>query len=246
MSIKRGLIGLFLCLLALTLWGAPLFAVQEYVLEKGQVYRVGPGGEKILLEDEEPGLSATNRGIYSWVLVDPELSEAMKGSTSGIYFFDEKEYPLGFLPFEGAAYCDVAFSPDGEMIAVNFGTDMTQDILLYQFDGFEKKATFRGLGSAAWIDAFRFVFTRDDASKGPRSDGLGQEGWISVVIYDAAMGEEIVIKEATETEDYLLCGVNVDEETLEILGRSVKTEEDWKDEEKIEDVEIVVPIPAAG
>ncbi len=240
---------LLLCVCALALLAGQAWAAQEsYRLKDGKVYRVAAGGKKKLLEEEEPKRNATEKGLYSWILVDPELSEGMKGSKSGIYFFfGEDEKPAGFLPFEGAAYCNLAFAPNGDMFLVNFGADAVQDIILYAFDGLEKKAAFRGLGNNAWLDPVRFVFTRDDADKGSRGKGFDQqEGWLSVMVYDTVIKKLIPVREATETQDYLLTGVDHDTGKLEILERSVKDTKDWNAPDRIEEKELSIPIPAAG
>ncbi len=245
---KRCFCGLLLCVLGVALSAWPALAGREsYALKDGKVYQVDADGKRKLLEDAEPGQYGTDKGVYSWILVDPELSDAMKGSKSGIYFFDESEKPQGFLPFDGAAYCSVTFSPDAEKIVINFGTDSSQEIMLYTFKGFEKEGAFRAVGSVTWLDPVRFVFTRDDASKGSRAKTLDQqEGWLSVMIYDTAIKELISVMEATETKDYMLTAVDEEESKLKILERSVKDKKDWGDGNKIQDTEISAPIPAAG
>lgn len=249
MNMKKGLYCLSFCLFAMILLvaSAALAGQETYILEDGMAYRVDADGNKTLLEEELPGQHATEKGIYSWILVDPELSDAMKGSKSGFYFFDEFETPLGFLPFEGAAYCDISFSPDGERFIVNFGTDVSQEIILYTFEALEKKASFKAIGPGVWIDFARIALTLDDAEKGKRGKALDQqEGWLSVALYDSLMEELFPVAEATETVDYMLIGINFESETLEILERSVEDVQDWNEEEKIQDTEISVPFPAAG
>ena len=221
-------------------------AEENYILKEGRVYRV-EAGKETLLEDEEPGRSNTDKGLYSWILVGPELREDMKDSKSGIYFFlGEDEEPAGFLPFEGAAFCNLAFSPDGEKFLLSYGPDVEQELSLYVFDGFVKKASFKAWWPCAWVDPYRFVFTQEETSKGARGKGVQYEGWLSVVLYDLAMEELFVLSEATETQDYILVGVNHEEGLLEVLERSVKKVKDWDDEQKVEDKDMTVPIPAAG
>ncbi len=240
---------LCLCIFGMILFipSAVLAGQETYILDHDMVYRVDADGNRALLEEEQPGQYATEKGLYSWILVDPELSDAMEGSESGIYFFDESETSLGFLPFQGAAYCAIAFSPDGERFLVSFGTDVSQEIILYNLEGFEKKISFNGSGFAEWIDFARFAFTLDDATKGPRSKALDQQkGWLSVAVYDSLMEELFSVMEATETQDYMLIGANTESDMLEILERSVENARNWNEEEKIQEREISVPIPAAG
>lgn len=249
MNTNRGDIRVFLLASIMSvLLALPALAAQEsYVLKEGSAFRVNADGKEIKLEEDQPGYWSTDSGMYSWIIVDPELSDAMKGSKSGIYFFNETEEPLGFLPFEGAAYCSVSLSPDGEMITISFGTDASQELILFTMDGFEKKKSFQIIGEICWLDPYRFVFTMDDADKGSRGEAMDQqEGWLSVMMYDAAMEELFNIVDATETEDYMLVGVNFEGEEIEVLKRSVKEANDWKDGQKIEDTTISIPIPAAG
>lgn len=248
MNVKTREIRMFLLtLVTMVFLALPAMAAQEtYVIKEGAIFRVKADGEAIELE-EELGYCSTDNAMYSWLLVDPELSESMKGSESGIYFFNELDESLGFLPFEGAAYCNVSLSPGADMITINFGTDVSQELLLYTMDGFEKKMTFQAVGDLSWLDPCRFVFTMDDAKKGSRGDALDQQkGWLSVMMYDAAMEELFAISEATETEDYLLIGVNPEGEEVEVLKRWVKDVKDWGNDEKIKDATMSVPIPAAG
>ena len=224
------------------------FAAQDsYILEDGKIFRVQSSGKRIAMEEEQPGYWNTDKGTYAWILVDPELSDEMKGSKSGIYFFDEGEKSLGFLPMDGAAYSYVTFSQDGELLAIGNGTTVSQVLTIYEFNGFKKKASLRALGEFCWIDPCRLLFTVDDLTKGPRSELLERhESWLSVAIYDTVMEEMFLVKEATETQDYILIGVDHEGGTVEILENSVKSVEDWNDADKIEETPISVPIPAAG
>ncbi len=232
----------------LVLTGSGAFAGQEaYMLEDEKVYRVYSDGNRELLEEEFPGQCATERGLFFWVVVDPELSEAMEGSEKGIYFFDEGENPRGFLPFEGAAYCSVLFSPDGERFLLSCGTSVSQEISLYTFEDLQKKNSFQAIGFVEWIDFARFVFSLDDAAKGRRGDAMDQqEGWLSVMLYDTLMEELFPVMEATETKDYMYISVDAEKDEIWILERSVENVEGWNDENAIEDRELSVPIPAAG
>ncbi len=249
MARKRIGLALGLCLFGmLVLTGSGAFADQEaYVLEDEKIYRVYADGNRELLEEEFPGQCGTEQGLFFWVVVDPELSEAMEGSERGIYFFDEQENPRGFLPFEGASYCGVLFSPDGERFLLSCGTSVSQEISLYTFEDLQKKNSFQAVGFVEWIDFARFAFTQDDVAKGRRGDALDQqEGWLSVMVYDCFMEELFLVQEATETQDYMLIGIDVEQDALHILERSVENVEGWNDENAIEDRELSVPIPAAG
>ena len=74
----------------------------------------------------------------------------------------------------------------------------------------------------------------------------GRSFWFrfSVVLYDAPADLETVLKEATDTQNFIL--ISVSDDDVSILEKSVKSVKDWSDEDKIFDREISVPIPAAG
>ena len=240
-------LGLAAFLFSVFLASGAFAAEESYILKGGKVYRV-EAGKETLLEDEEPGRTNTDKGLYSWIWVDPALSEKMRDSKVGIYFFlGEDEKPAGFLPLEDATCSDLEFSPDGEEFLLSWGTDAVQELSLYVFDGFVKKKSFLVVGPWTWIDSHRFVFTQDDTSKGSRGKAVEQlEGWLSVALYDSALEELSVIREATETQDFILTGVDHEKRVLEVQERSVKDKKDWDDAEKVEEKETTIPIPAAG
>lgn len=61
-----------------------------------------------------------------------------------------------------------------------------------------------------------------------------------------AEGALIVIRQATETEDYTIVGCDNGVGTLDIVERSVENARDWNDEKKIRHKEMKFSIPAAG
>ena len=73
-----------------------------------------------------------------------------------------------------------------------------------------------------------------------------QEGWLSVALYDSALEELTVLREATETQDFILSGVEHEEGVLKVQERSVKDKKDWDDEEKVEGKVTTIPIPVVG
>lgn len=61
------------------------------------------------------------------------------------------------------------------------------------------------------------------------------------------MFEELtVLKEPTETKDYIITGCDHDKGTLDITEATVKDKKDWSDPDKIEYKELTISIPAAG
>lgn len=155
---RKRLFGLLVGVLLLSAVGA--FAAEEsYILKEGKVYRV-EAGKETLLEGVHPMRSNTDKGLYSWIWVDPALSEKMRDSKVGIYFFlGEDEKPAGFMPLEAAAFSHLQFSPSGEKFLLSWGAYAVQELSLYTFDGFVKKKSFTVVGPWTWIDFHRFVFT---------------------------------------------------------------------------------------
>ena len=174
----------------------------------------------------------------------------LRVARAALHFWEEP--PISGEAGSGAIFFSACtlrcvFCQNAQISSGNFGADVSQEVTLYDFVGFKKKATFRAIGSATWIDHARFVFTKEDRSKGPRgASAPHQEGWVSVVVYDTAIEEEVPVMEATATKDYLLDGIDYEEGTMTIIERSVKDVKDWNDEQKVQDNVITAPFPAAG
>lgn len=239
-------------------WGAE----GDYVLKGGKGYRVDKAkdrliemGENIRRPEDEGTFPCiqradTDAGLISCVLVDPEF-EGMEGSEGGICFFlGEDEKPAGFLPIKedaGASMLD--FSPSGEKLLISHGIEAKQDLRYYVVDAakksFVKEKSFTSMGPFAWIDAHRFIFVAVDEGKGLRS-GTEDTWWTSPSLYDSVEDHLTVIKEAEATKNYVIAASDFEEGTLVIIEYSVKDEKDWADEDKVEEKELTVPIPAAG
>jgi hypothetical protein len=67
----------------------------------------------------------------------------------------------------------------------------------------------------------------------------------SVALYDPAEGA-IVLKQATAKEDFTVKGVSEDGKKILISVASVESEKDWEDQEKRQESEITVEVPAAA
>ena len=238
---------LFAALLACLLFAGAAFAAENYVIRDGKACRVTDGKETIL-EDDEAQFFNTDAGMWGWLLVDPELSEGMKGSKSGIYFFLNEE-PVTFLPMKEAAACMMEFSPSGEKLLISRGTEIKQDLGYYVIDiaakKFDKKKSFVSAGHSFWIDPHRFLFTSVDEKKGAR-DKAGDQLWDSVALYDTVFEELNILKEATETKDYFITGFDHDAGTIDVSEGSVKDKKDWNNPDKINYKDITVETPAAG
>ncbi|MBO4334401.1 MAG: hypothetical protein J5846_01010 [Desulfovibrio sp.] len=239
---------LFTTLLACALCTGVAWAAEgDYVIKDGNVYRMDGGKEKRMEEDVHSIL--TEKGAYSWILVDPKLSEEMKGSEAGIYLFKGQENtPAGFIPMADAGICQLEFSPSAEKLTIGCGSEAKQNLGMYVIEegkNITKKASFKSAGHVWWVDPHRFVFNIIDESKGARSKDE-DDVWNSVVLYDSVEEELIIIKKATETEDYFCNGYNEEKGTLDAIERSVKNTKDWGDEKKIKITDITLSIPAAG
>jgi len=141
---------------------------------------------------------------------------------------------------------DVIFSPGGGNFVLVTGSEIRPDVFFEVYgEGTEKMAEFSGArGQLAWIDPVRFVMTRIDDTREFEEGGFGWR--VSVVMYDTAAREEIVLKEATDTQNFWLEGVVEGGGALAVREESVKSEKDWGDEENTGNREIRVEIPAAG
>ncbi len=236
---------LVLILAAGCAWGAE----GDYLVKGDQVYRAEGGAQKLITDMEPHGRINTDAGIWSWLLVDPELSDAMKGSESGVYFFrGEDDAPAGFLPMKNAIACMLEFSPSGEKLLISNGNEAKQDLGYYVLEEsghFVKKAAFVSAGYVFWIDPHRFLFTVIDAKKGPRSK-TGDDWWYSAALYDTVENELTVIKKATPVKNYIISGCDYEGGTMDITEGSVKIPGDWSKPGRIKYRELNVPIPAAG
>ena len=225
-------------------------AGENYVLKGGKAFRVD-GGKETPLKDCEVQKVDTETGSWAWILVDPGQSEEMKGSEGGIYFFrGKKNTPAGFLPVkEEASSCRVTFSPSGEKLLVIWGMEYIQHLSLYVVDkgkGFVKKVSFDVAGPPVWVDPHRFAVNIIDISKGPRVKGRFDLWWSSVMLFDSVENEQIVIRKATATTDYTLNGCDTENGTLDVMESTVKVVTDWKDDSKVKDTELKIPVPSAG
>lgn len=215
-----------------------------YALKDGKVYRTTDGKETPL-EEAVAHRAGTDKGPVAWVLVDPE-DEGMAGSTSGIQFFQgEDDKPAGFLPLDKAGECDLEFSQSGEKFIAHCTGGDVPELALYLVEGFARQVVYPVMGPAAWIDPHRFAFTRDDRSRGPRGRN-GGEGRLSVAVHDSAVDLLTVVREATDTHDFQLIGIDHDKGVLRIMDSFVKDPADWDNEDKVESEETSAPIPAAG
>ncbi len=233
----------------LTIAAAGCAGEGDYLIKGDQVYRAESGAQKLIADMEPQGRFNTDAGIWSWLLVDPELSDGMKGSESGVYFFrGEDDAPAGFLPVKNAAACMLEFSPSGEKLLICRGDEAKQDLGYYVLDEsgrFVEKASFVSAGHAFWIDPHRFLFTVIDAKKGLRSK-TGDDWWCSAALYDTVESELIVIKKATPLKNYIISGCDHEGGTMDITEGSVKIPRDWSKPDRIKYRELNVPIPAAG
>jgi hypothetical protein len=236
------IISFYLC------FAASSYAVEDkYVLEKETVYRVSVDGKRQKIEDIDILVSEiegdTTERIF-WFSVDSAENDSMKGSKSGIYFFDEKDNLHFFLPNEHPSMVsEILFSPFGEQMVLDSGTGVIREFALYDFKDTKKKASLRGMSSLVWIDQHRFVFTMDEPNVKSRVSATDYDGWSSVVVYNTVTGEITPVMTATKTRNYWLEVVNWCNRELHIAETSVENEQDWSDGEKYRENKITMPFP---
>ncbi len=236
------------CVLTLGLAGAACAGDNAYILKDGKTYRAG---NDTPLDDMEPGSVNTKAGLWSWIKVDPEKSPAMNGTQQGVYFFrGDDAKPAGLIPIEEEVdSCRIYFCPSGERLLLSWGMEYAQHLSLYEVDpakGYVKKISFEVQGPPIWIDPYRFAFTYVDPKKGLRAEGKFDCFWSSAAVYDSAVDLLTVLKQADALNNYILNGYFEDSDTFEVWRSTVKDEKDWADDDKIDEKELSVPVPAAG
>ena len=119
----------FCAVLVLSCFAAESFAAagkETYVLENEAVYRVKADGKREKIEDvyiTAVGINGGADGGIFWFVVDPYANEAMEGSESGIYFFDDKDKLIFFMPYEDAGMVGgISFSNDCKQMVLDTGT----------------------------------------------------------------------------------------------------------------------------
>ena len=216
-----------------------------FALKDGKVYK---GRDALGCEvNEIPDIEVP---IRYWSAFGQEMSEEVLENETGVWFFAADGKPVAFLPLDDAARVNVIFSPGGDRFLLETGPQYLPEAVydVYQTVRMEKKAEIDGVKGAVWIDPIRFVTTRiDDTRDIPEPSSGRAFGYrVSVVMYDTAASETVVLKESTDTKNYWLNKVIEDGGALSVREESVKSQNDWGDEEKTEEREIRVEIPAAG
>jgi hypothetical protein len=170
---------------------------------------------------------------------------------TGVWFFGAEGDFMTFIPLESEhEYQGLLWSPAGDRLILVRGSGMRPDVFFELYaEGMEKKAEFPGMrGEIQWLeDGMRFAFTRIDDTR-DTEDGVfsAYALKLSAILYDSAVGETIVLKEAAGTQNFRFGGISDDGEKISITEEYVKSPKDWGDGEKIKEREIEVPIPAAG
>jgi hypothetical protein len=215
--------------------------------------RVHKGGAELDCEVNEVP-RGTEGPVRYWSAFGESAGGSVTEDETGVRFFSQDGACLMFVPLESEYECqNVSFSPGGggKNFVIESGSQMRPDITYKVYGGdAEQTAEFDGIrGEFAWIDQVRFVMTRiDDTRDGDDGVFIRHRGGlrVSVVMYDTAAGEAVVLKEATDTRNFWFVEVIGDGNAVTVTEGSVKSEKDWADEEKIETREIRVEIPAAG
>ncbi|MDR0882924.1 MAG: hypothetical protein LBP55_10395, partial [Candidatus Adiutrix sp.] len=197
---------------ALAFWlvsSVALAAPELFVVKDGEWFRQS-GGQ--LTDPPVPnGNQETAAGRIFWLFADPEASDEAKGAEGGLYFYAEKTKKYSYLPFGAVNVNGVHFSPDGTMFIVeSVGEGETNNITLELFSLADLVSHFKTQKAAMpphWADAVRFVYSRFEPGTSHGKPADYPDEWMSLAVYDAASGQETVLKEATETSDFSMMGV---------------------------------------
>jgi hypothetical protein len=215
----------------------PSCALNRYSVRDGVLFRgVTP------MKDTEIHEAGTQNALF-WAVLSKESA-----GDAGVFFFAEDGICVNFLLLESVYECQgIIFSPDGERFVLERGSGVRPDLLfeLYKFRGMKKEAEFAGIREQiGWIGNGRLVFTGIDEGirDGGSFHGLGYGLRLSVVMYDAAARRTVILKEATDTENFSLLSVADDGSEAAVLEESVMSEKDWSEEGKIKRREVRIKL----
>jgi dipeptidyl aminopeptidase/acylaminoacyl peptidase len=215
-----------------------------YSLKDGSAWR---GEEELGCEIYEIPEGIAN-GIVHWAAVGTGTSETVTQEETGVWFFDGKGGVAAFIQLESEnEYQGIAWSPAGDRLILVRGSGVRPDMFFDLYGpGMKKQAEFPGLSDGIqWLDDARFVFTRidEDIREGGSFLNLGYGLRLSTVLYDSVPSKTIVLKEATDTQNFSFAEISNDGKNIVISEEYVKSPEDWGDEEKIQQREVTVPVP---
>jgi hypothetical protein len=197
--------------------------------------------------------------IERWAVFGADTSDAVAENETGIWFLGGMYDYFIHLDSEHE-YQDLLWGSGGAFILVlgnESGAEVTCQYWEIEFGDGEstamtKKAEFTGVrGEIGWLpdEGVRFAFTRID---GPRETEDGEYDpyalKLSAVVYDPSVKEEVVLKEATDKQNFRFSGFS--DGGVVIIEETVESEKDWGQEGfdggKIKEREITVEVPAAG
>jgi hypothetical protein len=242
-----------LLVLAISTLASAAFAdgLSAFSVKDGGVYK---GDVKIECELNTIAPGVADGAVRYWaaIIQGEEPGPVDFFEESGVWFFDAKGAAIAFDPysFDGRVCKGVVFSPGGKYFLlvkslVYTGRFDTVGLYLYETESMkplsEEIASFQD--SFAWVDGGRFVMTRLDGTHDPEESDYETYGILaSAVMFDAAAGKETVLKRATATKNYRIARID-DGGSLTLAEDSVKSVQDWEDEEKIQTKEIRVKVP---
>jgi hypothetical protein len=202
-----------------------------------------------LLEAPTPnGNQATASGWIYWLYADPLVSKAAKGAERGLYFYSADTNNYSFLALESVNVNGIHFNDDGTMFvieSVKKGETYNITLELYTYaDMVSHFKTLKAASALLWIDSRRFVFSKYEpgTSRGRPKDYPNE--WMSVSIYDVVSGKETVLKNATETSNFLV--LDLSDDNIELWEEYVTSTNDWVDPDKSTFRYLTVPIPGAN
>jgi ankyrin repeat protein len=222
--------------------------LSAWFLKNGVIYK---DEDRLDFEVHETVAETAGTTLY-WSVIDPEEANGVPVET-GVYFFSEDGACIGIVPLESVMDAqDVALSPDGRTFVLTGGSGMRPDVFftVYALEGPTKKAELNGLrDQLEWFDENRFVYTKIESNgirEGGSFPGFSYGLKLSAAVYDVGEGEEIVLKEATNTQNFYYSSLTETGVDFELTEEYVEFPEDWGDEGKIRSRKIRVPIPLPG
>jgi hypothetical protein len=198
--------------------------------------------------------------VERWAVFGADTSDAVTENETGVWFIGGMYDYFIHLDSEHE-YQDLLWCPSGGTFILVLGNESGAEVT-YQYWGIEfgdeestsmtKKAEFTGVrGEIGWLpdEGLRFVYTRIDGARDAEDGAYDPYALkLSAVVYDPSVKEEVVLKEATDKQNFRFSGFS--DEGIVIIEETVESEKDWGqegfDEGKIKEREITVEIPAAG
>lgn len=209
-----------------------LYAMDEWKSTHSFLGSLPSQGERATASapQENVNWAASPTGRWQWWIVSEQTPGADKAQY-GLYIADEHGRQRAFLPNYDDFVGNILVSPDEGHLLVDYGTGPVRELTLYDFRTLKKLHSLTAMNCFAWLDASRFVFTAVDETATPLRHG--DEGWLSVAIYNIANGSTSFVKKATATADFLCDEISPEARQLVIMERSVDNPDQWMQDDAV-------------